>query len=436
MVFYLKVNRTERYSFINIQHWIDSIFLLPEPIVYFVCDNSELQRDILRHIDMHGKDVYFLNSNKETEKINHIISNITDNAWRNAGYAHITTFWHAKENQYPFFWNIDADDTYMCLDPVRIAEAFEMVEKSARQEGIHIYSLDMWRSNLMTYKGIENWSFGITYTDNSVDWLSVMEQHCEDDLYQLGDLELLIDDYFTYLKRVTSLKIETFYFENLKFIHYSDNLFEKATRSGFCHWEKGRLKYPILENCYGLVLNSDIPIASDVRKLDMKIKDCEGMNALLAGTGSADKSRFLKEDYVREELSEMTELLKKRNKLYVSIRIGGEYSMNAGGDIENAEIVCWGAGMCLAKNYKRIKAFYDLKYVCDIDANKWGKKIIDNVTCISPQELLKLKNVIVVIAVEDTILAFDIAKMIVELGITQFEYIYSWLDYVEGRRRI
>ena len=435
MFFYLKVNRMDEFVFKNVQHWIDCIALLPDSVIYIICDKPELRQSITNRVDSKNKEIEFLSSCYDAEVLQYIISNITDAVWRKAGYAHATTFWHAKQNNIEKFWNIDADDTYVCLDPVRMVEMLKIVEKYADENGINIFSLDMWRSNLKTYKGLNNWSFGITYTDNSVDWLELMTEHCEDKEFRCRDLELLIDDFFTYLKRCTEYRFETFCFDNLKFIHYSEDFFGKTARSGFYHWKGDKLLYPILRHCIGMRENSEVPIADDVIKFNMNIKEEEGMMSLLAGTSSKDRGRFMKEQINSGEKA-MSELMKKRNDLYVSMKLGKEYSLNSSMESKNIEIVGWGSGMCFYKNYSLIKDFYDLKYVCDNDSAKWGKTLIDNVKCISPETLKNMEDVIVIIMVEDTVTAFEMVQDVVKLGITKFDYIYTWLDYVQGSRRI
>lgn len=46
MVFYLKLNRQQNYTFRNLQYWIDIIDCYADSQVYIVCDNMELKRGI------------------------------------------------------------------------------------------------------------------------------------------------------------------------------------------------------------------------------------------------------------------------------------------------------------------------------------------------------------------------------------------------------
>lgn len=48
MVFYLKINRNERYVFRNLQHWINIIECMPDSHGYILCDNKELKQAVLK----------------------------------------------------------------------------------------------------------------------------------------------------------------------------------------------------------------------------------------------------------------------------------------------------------------------------------------------------------------------------------------------------
>lgn len=95
------------------------------------------------------------------------------------------------------------------------------------------------------------------------------------------------------------------------------------------------------------------------------------------------------------------------------------------------EIVVFGAGMCLNDNLDKIREFGELRYVVDNDPSKWGKKIIGGLTCISPEELIKIDNAYVLIAIENPKTAFIIASQLLDMKITDFDYIYNWFTYAE-----
>ncbi len=95
------------------------------------------------------------------------------------------------------------------------------------------------------------------------------------------------------------------------------------------------------------------------------------------------------------------------------------------------EIVIFGAGQCLNDNLDRIRNFATVRYVADNNSSKWGKKILGGLTCISPDEILKIDNAYVLIAIENPKIAFTVASQLLDMKITDFDYIHNWFDYAE-----
>lgn len=270
MVFYLKVNRDENYTYRNLQNWIKTLEVYPDAEIYIICDNMTVKNKIFEKVNYDHAKVYMLESTALTDEVIHLLSNTCEKGWRKAGRAHLTTFLHAKAHCFTEFWNIDADDTFICLNAQRRAELLLVAERYAKDNSIALFSLDMWRTR---YYGKE-WSFGVTYTDNSVDWMEFMTAHCLDEAYkQIGALNF--DRYFMFLRELRVFSIETFCFENLRFIHYSDDFFQRIINSGLFHWKEGYLDFPILSSCINESGLTHIPIAEDVVKLDMHISDDE-----------------------------------------------------------------------------------------------------------------------------------------------------------------
>ncbi len=295
MVFYLKVNRENNYSLRCLQQWIDVVATFENSKAYILCDRESLKNTINETIDFKNTDIQFLGSCYDSEDLKYIVGNVTDAHWTKAGFAHLTTFLHAKEQGFEEFWNIDADDTYFCLEEKRIHEALETARAYAREEKYILFSLDMWRTRT---RG-KHWSFGITYTDNTVKWIDVMKEYSTN--FELRSLNQPpnVDGYFTYLKAYTDLKIGTFYFENLKFVHFSDNLFKRPIDSGFFHWKDGKVLYPIVYYCFGSEKEGLVPIYEDVVRLDIGIEDKEAFiyltdNAKGQKTGLAEEVEELR----------------------------------------------------------------------------------------------------------------------------------------------
>lgn len=231
--------------------------------------------------------VKFMENRKDSQEVDYIVSHVTDDLWRNAGYAHMSTFWHAKENQHPYFWNIDADDTCICLSPQRACEMLSKAEMYTVENKVAAFSLDMWATRT---KGV-HWSFGITYIDNMIDWYDIIREHCEDEAFKAGQIQN-VDGYFSCLKMRENIKIDTFYIENLKFVHYSDDFLKRPDASGFSHWKDGRLNLPILKYCLGMEAIGSLQIAEGLVKLDIGIKDEETTDFLLDYALPDEKNRL------------------------------------------------------------------------------------------------------------------------------------------------
>lgn len=241
-----------------------------------MCDNPELKQEIVKKVVFKNNPVDFLESYKTCEELKDIVSAVTNSMWSNAGYAHLTTFYHAKQHQYPYFWNIDADDTCICLSPERVGELLCTIENYVKKNQVSTISLDMWISKTQG----SHWSFGINYVNNTIDWFEIIKTYCNDEELKSKQIRN-IDGYFSCLRLCTNLKIETFYVENLKFIHYSNDFFKRPHSSGFFHWKDENLIFPILLYCFGIDSLGRIPIAKDVIKFDINITDKESTDFLL-----------------------------------------------------------------------------------------------------------------------------------------------------------
>lgn len=279
--FYLKVNRNEGYTLRNLRQWLAIVKNYGDRADYYiVCDNASLKDQILNEFSEQYPEIsdVILGSIINDESSN-IISNVTNKRWEMAGYAHITTFLHAKDNGYKYFWNIDADDTRFCLDAERCRELLDEAEKYAEENKIDCFSLDMHTSLIGSGR---HWSFGITYTNNYVDWLQLMKETCKEDL-ENEDKCPNFDRFFRYIRNNhKGVRLESFYGENLKFFHYSNDFFWRISESALFHWKNGYLTLPLLY--YGVGLKnrkSRMPIESIVIQLDIGISDEESTISML-----------------------------------------------------------------------------------------------------------------------------------------------------------
>lgn len=407
--FYLKINRDETFAYRNLERWIEVACLFGADC-YILCDQQRIKKTIIEKNILLGKIVFISSDrNAESEKIAHNI--VIDKKWFNAALAHMTTFWNADANGYDYFWNIDADDTFVCLSAERIKELFALCEDYAEKHQIDCFSLDMWR----TVTGGAHWSFGITYTNAHRNWRSIIERRSAEPDYRNRNefMRSNIDWFFTYLKEEEkSLKLDTFYFENLKFIHYADDFIDKPVDSGFYHWKGGKLTFPILIHCFGMEEIGILDVAEDIIRFEMDIRDCEASGVLAFYMKGWNVLSRIANNYVDADYLISPRIAVQKRKRYIE------------SCVENPSIVLFGAGGCFWDNYQELKRDYNIEYVCDNDSRKWGK-ILGGIECIPPERLKEIKNLFVIITIYDRAAVPELQEQLQGLGIKNNEYLYG-----------
>ncbi len=293
MFFYLKVNRNEGYSVRNLRHWLDVVNQDADNDFIIICDNNDLKKRIIDNIsDL--SDENFIYSNRDDSTLKEITVNNTSEFWHNASYSHLTTFYDAKERGLAEFYNIDADDTCFCLNADRVHQILVRARKDAIENDINAYSFDMSHSRR---KGAF-WTFGVTYTDNRIDWFEYMTEHCHDGFLSLPEYDEMIlpsciDTYFTYINTCCELNLGTFYVENCKFIHYSNDFVYRPWNSWFATYRNGRIIKPVLNDFYELTDMGDVQIVDDVRKIDIGITTKEQVEWLINYSCEAERNKKL-----------------------------------------------------------------------------------------------------------------------------------------------
>lgn len=96
--------------------------------------------------------------------------------------------------------------------------------------------------------------------------------------------------------------------------------------------------------------------------------------------------------------------------------------------IQTRKIVLWGTGKCFTQNYLKVEERCEIAYICDNEESKWNKEILPGIRCISPEELSRMKDVFVVIMIENVKAAFQVASQLRDMGIRDFDHIYNWLN--------
>ncbi len=239
-VFYLKVNRICGYTYICLQNWID-IIKESNANFYIVCDKKELKKQILKRVKFYSPDVKFIKSDTAASKS--FINTLVDPCWIKAGNAHLTTFLNATKNNYPSFWNIDADDTLFLIPPSKMAKILANVANYAEKNNLNNFSLDMWCSRTLG----KAWSFGVTYSKLNIDYIKEFKEEKKNWRQYVDDEIVSLDSYFGYQRNVNGQRNETFYIEDSQFIHFFDHFMMPFA---LYHWKDKILSFPIFEKIY------------------------------------------------------------------------------------------------------------------------------------------------------------------------------------------
>lgn len=292
-VFYLKVNQQISVTWHYLKMWLDIVQQFPDTKTYIICDDPHLQNAIINKINNGGGyNVEFIPSTRNSEELRYIIDNAMVPYWKPAAYAQLTTFLHARDNGYKNFWNIDADDLGLYVKPRRVAKLLKVVKNYATEHKVEMFSLDMW----YTIHSGNHWSFGITYVDNSVNWIELMKSRCQDDMcfefYGNKVNKLNADFLCTHLMKLNDANIQSFYVENLYIVHHSVDAYRKPFFGlKYC---ANRVSYwPLLCRDFGMGDKGSLPVREDVVKFDIGITEKESQNYLKAKTEENIRIRWV-----------------------------------------------------------------------------------------------------------------------------------------------
>lgn len=212
---YLKINAQNWCNIICLQKWIDIAEAMGSDY-YILCDKEILEKEILKRVVFPDSNIKFLKSDRKTLKKE--VNRICTPYWKNAGYAHLTTFLHAKKHKIEKFWDIDADDMIMSETPETIAKCLSNVSEVSDSQHYDLMSYDLL-SSLWNH-----WCFGVTYISNNSKILRTIKETKNSDWRNkyrniVKDGNFNIDWFFTYIRDSEELKIKSFVIENLYFSH-------------------------------------------------------------------------------------------------------------------------------------------------------------------------------------------------------------------------
>lgn len=276
-LFYLKFNRSAWTNCHCLQQWIYIINEMKGDF-YIICDNKRAEAFLLERVCFFNNNIKIIGSIKN--KLLKNLAKITcDKYWKNAFYAHLTPFVHAKENKIENFWNIDADDSTMFEIPSKIANCLSQVAQYADLNNINCFSYDVLQS---LYKG-KHWCFGVTYTTNNTLVYKVLKNFKNNEWQKLyikitNKNNLNADWFFTYLKDNNILNIQSFMIKDLYYSHLGIG-FDAFRIFFIC--KDNHIIYPLYKSYLPNDNMSSIPIENKTIVFDFNIEEKESKANLL-----------------------------------------------------------------------------------------------------------------------------------------------------------
>lgn len=275
LVFCLKVNRDSDYTIKSLRHWINICTSCAKPYV-IICDNQTLLNKINREIKFTK---YFLGIQPSyKQELGDMLKNIVQPYWLNCAIAHLSTFYYATKNGYNNFWNIDADDTMFCIEANIAANILIEAKEYADSNNIDCFSLDMWASKT---RGV-HWSFGITYIKNDIDYFDILN-NIKDMRWTYDYLDYSnafnLDWLFTHLGNIGTINTQSFYIEDVYFVHWGSFVLNPSVAS-ICYWKDKEVHFPLFKGFISGYGFDVIPILETCIKLDVDMDLTQSLNFL------------------------------------------------------------------------------------------------------------------------------------------------------------
>lgn len=102
-------------------------------------------------------------------------------------------------------------------------------------------------------------------------------------------------------------------------------------------------------------------------------------------------------------------------------------------DGKRRHVIMWGAGQCFYRYCSVVQELCHVSQVVDSDKGKWGKEPACGITCISPNDLERQKDVFVIIMLDNVQTAFRITAELVRMGIFHFDIVHNWIRYADEK---
>lgn len=277
-VFYLKFNQNEHFVHQYANIWFDIIKEIKDSYIYCIVDKADLRQILQQKCDFKGIPHEFIQSQRDSVELQKIVKALSPN-WYNAGYAHLTTFLHARDHGYKEFWNIDGDDMALLANPVNLAKIFGVAKDYAKKNNLHVFGMDAW----YTASLVKVWNFGITYVNNSINWIDLLTQYADSfaKAHKQPSSSWNIDVFLNYLSRLSVIAAKMFYVENLySILNNLGNPYMHPLFGSLRYWKDGKLHFPTLIRDFGMGSAGSLPIPKDVVKIDVKITPEECMERM------------------------------------------------------------------------------------------------------------------------------------------------------------
>ncbi|MBE5831474.1 MAG: hypothetical protein E7306_07020 [Butyrivibrio sp.] len=93
----------------------------------------------------------------------------------------------------------------------------------------------------------------------------------------------------------------------------------------------------------------------------------------------------------------------------------------------NMNIILWGTGNCFHKLAPVVIENSNVMFAVDTDPQKWGSLTEYGILCKSPEEILKLDNVFVIIMIENASIVCQVIQTILDMNVRYFDQVNNWI---------
>lgn len=172
----------------------------------------------------------------------------------------------------------------------------------------------------------------------------------------------------------------------------------------------------------------------DYSKVNLKLQKfiIDSRNWLQEVIGEGLRFEGHKMQYDAQMLADYKKKYDDEKLRYEKYRFNYHQFINKYGN-ENISFVGWCTGGCFYKNILNIRRISGIKYVCDNDKEKWGRELVKDVYCISPNDLYQMQNVIVLVMTDYEKVYTEISLQLEKMDIMFYLNMEEWSRMLDGR---